>query len=60
MKHRQHNYIILINIISSSKTNSFKVIFFQIRGSTDTQNFENYPPEKELPPDENSGWDAEF
>ncbi|XP_043472005.1 cGMP-dependent protein kinase, isozyme 1-like isoform X2 [Leptopilina heterotoma] len=31
-----------------------------IRNSIDTRNFERYPPDRELPPDEFSGWDIKF
>ncbi|XP_051156958.1 cGMP-dependent protein kinase 1-like isoform X1 [Leptopilina boulardi] len=31
-----------------------------IRNPIDTRNFERYPPDRELPPDEFSGWDMEF
>ncbi|XP_034942129.1 ATP-binding cassette sub-family C member Sur-like [Chelonus insularis] len=31
-----------------------------VRNQTDTRNFERYPPEREVPPDEFSGWDMDF
>ncbi|XP_043605693.1 cGMP-dependent protein kinase 1-like isoform X1 [Bombus pyrosoma] len=31
-----------------------------IRNPTDTRNFEKYPPDRNVPPDEFSGWDASF
>ncbi|KAK0078373.1 hypothetical protein PV325_002567 [Microctonus aethiopoides] len=31
-----------------------------IRSQFDTRNFERYPPEREIPPDEFSGWDMDF
>ena len=35
-------------------------IIFQIRSSSDASNFDKYPNEDDLPPDEISGWDIEF
>jgi cGMP-dependent protein kinase len=32
----------------------------QIRSSSDASNFDKYPNEDDLPPDEISGWDMEF
>lgn len=31
-----------------------------VRNPTDTRNFERYPPDNSIPPDEFSGWDAQF
>ncbi|VDQ06049.1 unnamed protein product [Trichobilharzia regenti] len=31
-----------------------------IRGPDDTSNFDKYPQQNEVPPDETSGWDIEF
>ncbi|XP_012273063.1 cGMP-dependent protein kinase 1 isoform X2 [Orussus abietinus] len=31
-----------------------------VRCHTDTRNFERYPPDREVPPDEYSGWDMDF
>ncbi|XP_076233535.1 cGMP-dependent protein kinase 1 [Calliopsis andreniformis] len=31
-----------------------------VRSPTDTRNFERYPPDRSIPPDEFSGWDASF
>ncbi|KAH0561479.1 cGMP-dependent protein kinase, isozyme 1-like [Cotesia glomerata] len=31
-----------------------------IQSQTDTRNFERYPPDREIPPDEFSGWDMDF
>ena len=36
------------------------LILFQIKASNDTSNFDSYPREEEVPPDEFSGWDKEF
>ena len=36
------------------------LFFFQIKASNDTSNFDSYPREEEVPPDEFSGWDKEF
>ena len=36
------------------------ILFFQIKASNDTSNFDSYPREEEVPPDEFSGWDKEF
>lgn len=33
---------------------------WKVRGPADASNFDTYPKEKELPPDELSGWDADF
>ena len=33
---------------------------FQIKASNDTSNFDSYPREEEVPPDEFSGWDKDF
>lgn len=38
---------------------SFKGLF-QIRSSTDASNFDSYPRDEEIPPDEFSGWDELF
>lgn len=32
----------------------------QVRGPTDTANFDSYPKELDMPPDEFSNWDADF
>jgi len=32
----------------------------KIKASNDTSNFDSYPREEEIPPDEFSGWDKEF
>ena len=34
--------------------------YFQIKHNSDFSNFDNYPKEANLPPEEMSGWDAEF
>ncbi|CAK9821940.1 cGMP-dependent protein kinase, isozyme 1 [Anthophora retusa] len=31
-----------------------------VRSQIDTRNFERYPPDRNIPPDEFSGWDADF
>lgn len=31
-----------------------------VRNQIDTRNFEGYPPDRNIPPDETSGWDANF
>lgn len=36
------------------------IALFQIRGPTDLGNFEKYPKDKSVPPDETSGWDEDF
>lgn len=36
------------------------VALFQIRGPTDLDNFEKYPKDRNIPPDETSGWDKDF
>ena len=33
---------------------------FQIRGPTDTSNFDSYPKDNDIPPDELSNWDVDF
>ena len=32
----------------------------QIKGPTDTSNFDDYPEDVDLPPDDISGWDKDF
>jgi len=32
----------------------------QVRHQLDTRNFERYPPDRDIPPDEFSGWDIDF
>ena len=34
--------------------------FFQIKSTSDTSNFDSYPREEDVPPDEFSGWDKDF
>jgi hypothetical protein len=36
------------------------IVLFQIRGPTDLGNFEKYPKDRSIPPDETSGWDKDF
>jgi cGMP-dependent protein kinase 2 len=36
------------------------IVLFQIRGPIDLGNFEKFPKEKYVPPDETSGWDKDF
>lgn len=36
------------------------IVLFQISGPTDLGNFEKFPKEKYVPPDETSGWDKDF
>ena len=36
------------------------IALFQIRGPTDLGNFEKYPKDRSIPPDESSGWDKDF
>jgi hypothetical protein len=36
------------------------IVLFQIRGPIDLGNFEKFPKEKYVPPDETSGWDNDF
>ena len=33
---------------------------FQVKGPTDFSNFDSYPKDMDIPPDESSGWDADF
>lgn len=35
-------------------------IYLQIKGPADFSNFDNYPKNSEVPPDETSGWDINF
>jgi hypothetical protein len=36
------------------------IVLFQIRGPTDLGNFEKFPKDRSVPPDETSGWDEDF
>ena len=36
------------------------MMFVKVRSPADSSNFDTYPKEKELPPDELSGWDIDF
>ena len=33
---------------------------FQISSATDASNFDEYPPEADVPPEDETGWDADF
>ena len=33
---------------------------FQVKGPTDTSNFDDYPGDESEPPDDLTGWDKEF
>lgn len=35
-------------------------LILPVRSNTDMSNFDEYPDERDEPPDENSGWDSEF
>ena len=33
---------------------------FQVKSPTDASNFDDYPKEDDIPPDDLSGWDKDF
>lgn len=39
---------------------NFKNLYWQINHSLDSSNFDIYPEDRDIPPDESSGWDSEF
>jgi len=45
---------------SSSQKCKLIFIYLQIKGPADFSNFDNYPKNSEIPPDETSGWDINF
>lgn len=46
--------------ISDSTHGSFCRLVFQVTSATDASNFDKYPRDLDVPPDENSGWDLDF
>ena len=38
----------------------YLTVVLQIKGPTDTSNFDDYPEDVDLPPDDVSGWDKDF
>lgn len=36
------------------------LFYFQVKGPADFSNFDHYPKNVDVPPDEVSGWDADF
>ncbi|OXU28673.1 hypothetical protein TSAR_015409, partial [Trichomalopsis sarcophagae] len=57
---RDHKWFASFNWTALQRLTLPAPIVPTIRSSIDTRNFERYPPDKELPPDENSNWDIEF
>lgn len=40
---------------------NFKHVFLtQIKGPTDTSNFDDYPADDDVPPEDVTGWDRDF
>ncbi|XP_015595455.1 cGMP-dependent protein kinase 1 [Cephus cinctus] len=57
---RDHKWFLDFNWQALQRLSLPAPIVPTIRSHVDTRNFERYPPDREIPPDEFSGWDMEF
>ncbi|KAK2149404.1 hypothetical protein LSH36_454g06009 [Paralvinella palmiformis] len=57
------NYLIkklCSNMTSSSSSLTFIYDTFQVKSNVDTSNFDEYPDDDDIPPDDVTGWDKDF